>query len=275
MPDFNPLDHPIILSQPLRVAPSTWSAHIPFAMFLMEVLRPSVVVELGTQYGVSYCAICQAVVSLRLNTRCYAVDTWQGDAHAGSYEEDVLSSLKTHHDPLYDGFSTLIRSTFDQALERFENGSIDLLHIDGLHTYDAVKHDFDTWLPKMSSRGVALFHDIAVRRDDFGVWKFWDEHKFKYPHFDFAFGNGLGGLVIGKEYPRGLDLMLKESDDLILVKEFFFALGANLEKEFLLSYQIAHKERELQEIHGSRAWKTVMLLRRIRSFWGKPEAVHK
>ena len=31
--------------------------------------------------------------------------------------------------------------------------------------------------------GIVLFHDIEVRSSDFGVYKFWDEVKAKYPHF--------------------------------------------------------------------------------------------
>ena len=57
MKSFNPLDHPICFSVALRFSPSTWTGHIPFVMFLVELLRPKVVVELGTYYGVSYCAI--------------------------------------------------------------------------------------------------------------------------------------------------------------------------------------------------------------------------
>ncbi len=127
---FNPLDHPICFSYPLRVAstPSArfWMEHIPFGMFLVDVLRPRVLVELGTFSGVSFCAFCQAVKELGSGTRCYAVDTWQGDPHNGYYGPEVLSELKSHHDPLYGGFSRLIQSTFDEAVSNFEDGSIDL-----------------------------------------------------------------------------------------------------------------------------------------------------
>jgi hypothetical protein len=169
---FNPLDHPICFSHPLRVASTAserfWMEHIPFGMFLVDALRPRVLVELGTFSGVSFCAFCQAVKELGTGTRCYAVDTWQGDPHNGYYGAEVLSNLKSHHDPLYGGFSRLIQSTFDEAVSHFEGGSIDLLHIDGFHVYEAVRHDFETWLPKMSERGVVLFHDINVRELDFG-----------------------------------------------------------------------------------------------------------
>ena len=231
---FNPLDHPICFAHPLRVASTAsarfWMEHIPFGMFLVDVLRPRVLVELGAFSGVSFCAFCQAVKELGTGTRCYAVDTWQGDPHNGYYGPEVLSELKSHHDPLYGGFSRLIQSTFDEAVSHFEDGSIDLLHIDGFHVYEAVRHDFEMWLPKMSDRGVVLFHDINVREFDFGVWKLWEEIMPRYPHFEANWGQGLGVLALGKQQPDLLRFLCNSPEgELTEVRDFFCQLGLRLE----------------------------------------------
>ena len=49
---INPLDYPIFLSQPLRVIKTNWwLQHVPFAMLLVDLLRPKLLVELGTHTG--------------------------------------------------------------------------------------------------------------------------------------------------------------------------------------------------------------------------------
>jgi hypothetical protein len=226
MKTLNLLDHQVCLTAPSRLAPSGWIEHVPFAMYLIDVLRPRTLVELGSWYGVSYCAFCQTVETLDSDTRCFAVDTWRGDPHAGDIGDHVLAELKAHHDPRYSHFSRLMQMTFDEAVAHFEDGSIDLLHIDGYHTYDAVRHDFESWLPRMSERGVILFHDVAEHKLDFGVWRFWEELKTRYPSYEVEFGHGLGLLAVGCEQPSELHALLRsECEEVDLARAYFRRLG--------------------------------------------------
>ena len=196
--------------------------HVPFAMSLVDMIRPRLLVELGTYLGVSYCAFCQAVKELGLPTQCYAIVTRRTDPT----EEEAFESLKTHHDERYSLFSELLHSTFDDAAQQFDERAIDLFHIDGGRAYDAVEHDFETWLPKISDRGVVLLHNIDVNRDSFGSWQFWDEVKQRYPHFEFFHSYGLGVLAVGECVPEALHVLVDQSpNDQILVQEYFANLG--------------------------------------------------
>jgi glycosyltransferase involved in cell wall biosynthesis len=195
-------------------------------MYLMAAIRPRSFVELGTYYGVSYCAFCQAVHELGLASRCTAVDTWAGDAHMGEYPKDILDDLRRHHDPLYGSFSRLLQSNFDDAADGFAPGSIDLLHIDGYHTYDAVKHDFETWLPKLSRSAIVLFHDTNEFKKDFGVWRFIDELFMRYPLFEFLHGHGLAMVAVGDSPPAEVQPFFSaDSANTRVIRSCFEALG--------------------------------------------------
>ena len=231
-PEFNPLDWQLLYRSPERThKKSSWTEHVPFAMALVEMLHPRTVVELGTQHGVSYCAFCQAVVELKLPTRCYAVDTWLGDAHAFHYKESVYLDFHKFH-RRYEAFSTLFRMTFDQALANFPDASVDLLHIDGLHTYDAVKTDFETWRRKLSDRAVVLFHDTVETQRDFGVYRLWAELSPNFPSFNFEHGHGLGILAIGPQQPPAfLDFLSTANTKPPSTRALFAALGRRVHLE--------------------------------------------
>ncbi|CAN5437142.1 hypothetical protein BH09PLA1_BH09PLA1_03830 [soil metagenome] len=224
---FNPMDYPLAFAWPRLLSPgSAWVPHTPFAMALIGLCRPDRLVELGALHGDSYCSMCQAVQALKLPTRCTAIDTWQGDPHNGMYGPDVLQTLREHHDPLYAEFSNLWQTTFDEAVLQMKDGSIDLLHIDGFHTYDAVKHDYETWKPKLSRRGVVMFHDTRVRESGFGVWKLWEEVTSQFPNFEFHHSFGLGVLAVGAEAPPALLQFLEMANrDPDTVRSFFRYIG--------------------------------------------------
>jgi hypothetical protein len=217
--------------KPARHAVSAWIEHVPFAFWLVDVLRPGVIVELGTHSGVSYSAMCQAVQSVGLATACFAVDNWKGDPHAGFYDEDVYQNFRAFHDRHYSAFSRLVRATFDEALPHFEDGTIDLLHIDGLHTYDAVRHDFECWLPKLSANAIVLLHDTNVRESTFAVNRFWRDISDTWRHFEFIHGHGLGVLATGRDYSDPLSFLLEsETTDTekVAIRSIFAELGRSV-----------------------------------------------
>jgi GT2 family glycosyltransferase len=200
--------------EPMRlVPPDPWTGHIPAAFWLVKVLKPRTFVELGTHSGNSYFAFCQAMAAFAPAGRAFAVDTWQGDDHAGGYDETVFQDVQGFNTQHFRQFSTLLRSTFDEARGYFPDGEVDLLHIDGLHTYEAVRHDFEMWESALSPRAVVLFHDTNVRERNFGVWRFWRELSQRFPSFEFDHSNGLGLIAVGPEQPAALRALLAIAGD--------------------------------------------------------------
>ncbi|MBB5346595.1 glycosyltransferase [Desulfoprunum benzoelyticum] len=207
--------------------PGGWVGHIPFAAWVIQEVRPKMFVELGTHSGNSYFAFCQSVAESGIATKCYAVDTWQGDEHAGRYSDDIFKNVNVYNQEHFGGFSQLLRTTFDDAVNYFSNKSIGLLHIDGLHTYEAVLHDFESWLPKLSPGAVVMFHDINVRERDFGVWKLWEELKIEYPcYLEFLHSHGLGVLQLNDAPDdKRLEWLSQCSTESHKIVKYFASLG--------------------------------------------------
>jgi hypothetical protein len=156
----------------------------------------------------------------------------------GKFDEALYREIADYLADNYPGIATLLRKEFNAASSDFSDGSIDLLHIDGTHTFEAVGNDFYTWLPKMSERGVILFHDVNVNVENtgpssakFGVKKFFDSVSDRYPHFEFQHCWGLGVLVVGKDAPKEV-LELVEMSRSPEFTAFFAAKGGLVSKSF-------------------------------------------
>jgi len=214
--------------------PNSWLGHLPFAAWIIQEVSPKIFVELGTHTGNSYFSFCQAVLESSLSTKCYAVDTWQGDEHAGQYSDEVFRKVNAYDQENYSGFSRLLRMTFDDATAYFSDGSIDLMHIDGFHTYDAVRHDFETWLPKLARGAVVIFHDTNVHERNFGVWKLWKELQKQYSnHLEFFHSNGLGVLQLNNALnDKKIKWLRPEASDKKRLVKYFASLGARQEERF-------------------------------------------
>lgn len=226
---------PLATIEPRRLASVFWLGHIPFAAELIRRLRPEVLVELGTYTGSSLATFCQAAEESGVATRCYGVDLWEGDVHMGAFEESMYQEVSEYFASQHPTTAVLVRSLFDDAAPKFADGSVDLLHIDGTHTYEAVRNDYETWKPKLSKRGVVLFHDIHVTRrmvgdkaNAFGVRRYFDSIKSDYLYAEFSHSYGLGVLCVGSEVPAAARELIEAVRRSRRARQYFAALGNEL-----------------------------------------------
>jgi len=136
---------------------------------------------------------------------------------------------------------------FNEALAHFSDNSVDLVHIDGLHTYEAVSEDFTNWYPKVKPGGVIIFHDVQARIMDFGAWKFWEEIAPRYNTFTFKQGFGLGVLRKegGGELTDPLLKMLFEGDN--ATHEALRSFYAHAAKFHELKRKVSRQDRLQQQ----------------------------
>lgn len=204
---------------------SGWGGHVPFAFWLIDALRPRVVVELGTRTGVSLCAFDEAVARLGLDARCIAV---------AAAAAESLDDLRQYHDPRYGGFSRLLQSDFAQAADAFADGSVDLLHVNGRHGEKALDAALAAWRRKLSDRAVLLIHQTQTAKEAGGAAAAWRELSATRPHFEFVHGHGLGVAGIGSAPPPPVQALLAAGVDpelTAMIRERFGRLGDSLMAE--------------------------------------------
>jgi predicted O-methyltransferase YrrM len=74
-------------------------------------------------------------------------------------------------------------STLNQLKVILDGKKIDFLFLDGDHTYNGVKKDFEMYNSMVRKGGIIAFHDIAPHPPETGcdVYRFWNEVKKQYP----------------------------------------------------------------------------------------------
>ncbi len=150
-------------------------------------LAPKTVLEIGTSMGGTlylWTRLAQADATV------VSVDLPHGKFGGG------YSPLRT---PLYQSFQRASQSlhllranshdpaTFTEVKQLFGGKPVDFLFIDGDHTYEGVKHDWNLYSPLVRPGGLVAFHDIAMNYDDTQVKQFWDELKPTVNHREYAY----------------------------------------------------------------------------------------
>jgi predicted O-methyltransferase YrrM len=163
------------------------SAHLLYG--LARSLKPRVAVEIGSARGRSACFVGLALKE-NGSGRLYAIDPHTQTAWNDLGSVDTLSTMRQHIAEL--GLTEtveIVRSTSAEAAAGWSE-EIDLLFIDGDHSYEGVKADWERFSPFVSEFGVVVFHDTIwnrrpdprYARNDMGVPDFVEELRARgYP----------------------------------------------------------------------------------------------
>lgn len=81
--------------------------------------------------------------------------------------------------------------------EALHGHQLDFLFIDGDHSYEGVRKDFEMYAPLVRSGGLVAFHDIARSGGVEKVYEFWNEIKSRYNHREFIHKIGPEAMGIG------------------------------------------------------------------------------
>lgn len=133
----------------------------------------AVVVEIGTWKGKSTFCISKGLRSGKI----YAIDPFNADAGLDFWSQKEYADKKGEEDLLVNFKDTMKRFGVDKKIvakrgystefhEDFDK--IDFLFIDGDHSVEGCKTDFDLYSPKIVSGGFIAFHDFYEKRDELG-----------------------------------------------------------------------------------------------------------
>ncbi|MEP7145692.1 MAG: class I SAM-dependent methyltransferase [bacterium] len=161
--------------------------------------KPKVVAEIGTWDGGTF------YVWTRINSeakKVISIDLPDG-RYGGGYNSKRIKFFKQFVCDRKNTSLHFIRgdskseSTISELKKILGKDKIDFLFIDGDHTYEGVKKDFEIYMQFMSHDGLVGFHDITTLREECGVHQFWKEIKSIYKFEEFItpggklMGNGL------------------------------------------------------------------------------------
>ena len=134
---------------------------IPFFIREVSKIRRGNIVEVGCYLGGFTWYGAQIARDNYSTWQC--VDHWKGssDLSSDDWESVYVGFLENMRDARLDRFVRVQRTTSAEAAARTPDESIDLVFIDGDHSYDQCRNDIEAWLPKLKKGGVMLGHDYG------------------------------------------------------------------------------------------------------------------
>lgn len=166
---------------------SAWKGHRRFAKWLVEEMQPTTIVDLGVDYG--YSTFCLAIPNIGT---VYGIDTFEGDIHTGVHTDAKEVCYYVIEQNNYNNIK-IIEKDFDLVHSEWTL-PIDILHIDGLHTYEQTMNNYKLWSKFLHEKSCVIMHDVISFPE---VMKVFQEIPLYKVHFTHS--AGLGVLSADKE----------------------------------------------------------------------------
>lgn len=148
------------------------------------------IVEIGVDFGYSLFTIARDFP----NAKVFGIDSYNEYHHAPQAKSHAMSHIGMFPNAmLIEGTSDAVRKLWQKPENYLD---IDILHIDGDHTYQGVSNDFNLWINAVAPDGIVMFHDIYAHD---GPRKFFSELKGKKIELDQG-GPGLGIWIKGSDH---------------------------------------------------------------------------
>lgn len=160
---------------------------------LVQKIKPKVVLEIGSWRGYSaqtWLRSFNPQLFITIEKEREAVEFIHKRLYANKFEEDhgmiALVESDSHEIATRDSVETLLKDR-----------KVDYLFIDGDHSYEGVKKDFEMYSPFVREGGIIAFHDALFHADKTEeVDIFWNEIKGFYPYREVQEGKNSTGFGI-------------------------------------------------------------------------------
>jgi predicted O-methyltransferase YrrM len=143
----------------------------PFLLTLLELvveMKPEVIVEIGLHNGYAAHAFLAGLAENKKGML---------------YSVDLIDFSDNIKDPELKKYLNFTKADSREFYKTFDK-TIDILHIDGDHSYTVCKADYENYYPMVRPGGYILIHDVIHWK---GCTKFWEEikdNKIFLPWFD-------------------------------------------------------------------------------------------
>jgi hypothetical protein len=249
--------------EPQKLKHSHGVGHLPFLAWLIKLMRPKILVELGTGGdGNSFSLMNQIISDNKLQTLSYA--------YSYGLEKEKIIDLQRY---LQINYPQAVLSPVDindkNITSEFKDGSVDILHLNDLKSSNDARNLMQQWRAKLSKKAVVLIHNTNWHGADCDVHSFWAEIQSSAPGFNFLHAHGMGVLLLGEErLPQ-----LLEMDDADVINPtlrrnayLFEQAGKQLElkvKAEQLQERVESCEIKIDAFEKSTSWQLTKPIRKL------------